>query len=292
MAFSGIDEVDFRAIGQLSQEGGFPPFESINPKSREFIKTVSAIFSSIVMLPIDRITAKKAVGQPITQKVVLEIAKKPLEGGAARLTNSCLGSALTFGGSAALYPHLQHIYPTTPLVSSALSLAGGSMLDRLLTAPLATLALRMQTQDKTFSMALHETLESKTPWRSLYTGTPSLLIRDFLYLPICIPLAETLKGCFRSNKHSPLTDFFKSTLAFTVSGTAASALCYPFQYMGLMQKDSPHLVSMKHVFLKTVRENGFFGFYRGYKLATLRIALYNGFFGGAVSLGERWVNKP
>ena len=44
-----------------------------------------------------------------------------------------------------------------PLWTSAMALAGGTVLDRFVTSPLGTLGLRMQTQDKTFFTALHET---------------------------------------------------------------------------------------------------------------------------------------
>ena len=286
MAFSDIENIDYRSIGQMSQEGSFPPFDGINPKSPAFVRALSAIFASTMMLPVDRIAAKKIVGQPITRRVVLDIAKKPLEGGIPRLTNSYVGSSLTYGGSAALYPHLRNLFPTSSLLTP-LSLAGGSLLDRIVTAPLATVVLRMQTQDKTFFNTLFEILDSKTPWRSLYTGTPSLMIKDLLYLPICIPLAEKLRNLSPTDKPSPLIDFFRATLAFTIGGIAASAVSYPFQYIGLVQKDSLVPLSAKQVFAKTLKENGFFGFYRGYKLTTLRIALFNSFFGGGISIGER-----
>ena len=149
--------------------------------------------------------------------------------------------------------------------------------------------LRMQTQDKTFIKVLQETISSPRPIRSLYAGTPAFLIRDLLYLPICIPLAEKLKKASQSN--NGLTEFFKSTFAFTISGAAASALSYPFQYIGVVQKNSSTPLTMKQVFNKTRKESGFFGIYRGFGVASARIALYNCLFGSAISLGERILNR-
>jgi len=153
------------------------------------------------------------------------------------------------------------------------------------------LGLRMQTQDKSFILAFQETVSSQRPWRSLYAGTPALLIRDILYLPICIPMAEKLREVSLNNNSSPLTDFFKSTAAFIVSGTAASMLSYPFQYIGVVQKNGATPLTIRQVFVRTRRESGFFGVYRGFGMATGRIALYNCLFGGAISIGERILNR-
>jgi hypothetical protein len=280
-----------RSVGQLSQEGNFHSFEKTNSKSREIIRGTSSIFTSLMMLPADRVVAKKIVGQVITRDTLREIAKKPFLGIAPRLTNAFLGSCLTFGGSATFQEPLQQKYPMSPMLTSAMALAGGTVLDRALTAPLGTLGLRMQTQDKTFFKTLQETIRSQRPIRSLYAGTPALMIRDLLYLPICLPLAEKLRGASQNNKPSPLTEFLKSTLAFTFSGTIASALSYPFQYIGVMQKNTSTPLTMKQVFNMTRKESGFFGVYRGFGVASVRIALYNCLFGGAISIGERILNR-
>ncbi|HEY5235060.1 MAG TPA: MC/SLC25 family protein, partial [Rhabdochlamydiaceae bacterium] len=263
----------------------------IHPKSREVIRATSSIFTSLMMLPVDRMVAKKIVGQVINRETLQEIAKKPFLGIAPRLTNAFLGSFLTFGGSAAFHGPLEQRYPMAPILTSAMALAGGTMLDRVVTAPLGTLGLRMQTQDKTFFTALHETICSERPLRSLYAGTPALLMRDLLYLPVCIPMAEKLRGVSTNNNPSPLTEFFKSTLAFTISGTAASTLSYPLQYIGVEQKNTSTPLTMKQVFAKARKESGLFGVYRGFGMATGRIALYNCLFGGVISLGERLVNR-
>jgi hypothetical protein len=191
--------------------------------------------------------------------------------------NSFMGSCLIFGGSAVFHGHLKEKYPMAPLWTSALALAGGTVLDRFVTTPLGTLGLRMHTQDKTFFTTLQEIFSSHRPWRSLYAGTPALLMRDLLYLPVCIPLAENLRSSFSKHNPSSLTPFFQTTLAFFISGTAASTLSYPFQYIGVMQKNYP--LTVKQVFAKTLKESGCFGFYRGFKLATGRMALYNCLFG-------------
>jgi hypothetical protein len=272
--------VEYRPIEQLPQES-MHPFE----KSGDVNRTISSIVTSVLLLPIDRMIAKKTVGQEITRETVRDIAKKPFLGAAPRLMNSFLGSCLTFGGSAAFHRELKEKYPATPLFTSALALAGGTVMDKIITAPLGTLVVRMQTQDKTFSTVFREAMGSQKPLRSLYTGTPSLLIRDLLYLPVSIPLAEKLRSSF-PKEHSPLADFVKSTTVFALSGTAASTLSYPFQYMGLVQKDFAKPLSMRQVFAKTRRENGFFGLYRGFGMASGRIALYNCLFGGAISICE------
>lgn len=289
MLFSEVEEIDYRSAGQLPQEGSFPPFDRIDPKSKQFIRTLSAIFSSTLMLPIDRIAAKKTVGQSITPQVVLEVAKSPLKGGIPRLTNSFMGSFITFGGSAALEPAFDQLFPASPRLASALSLAGGATLDRVITAPLATVVLRMQTQDKTFFAALTEITASQNPRKMFYAGTPALVTRDVLYLPICILLAEHLRNFSLINRPSPLLELFTSTLAFTIGGTVAVSLCYPLQYIGVVQKDFPTSITAEQVAKKTLSENGVLGFYRGYKLATVRIALFNSFFGGGIVLGERLV---
>jgi hypothetical protein len=54
-----------------------------------------------MMLPADRVVAKKIVGQMISRETLREIAKKPFLGIASRLTNAFLGSLLTFGGTVA-----------------------------------------------------------------------------------------------------------------------------------------------------------------------------------------------
>ncbi len=294
MGISEFKEVN-RSVGQLSQEGNFPLFDPLsdkaNPKSQEIIRATSSIFTSIMMLPVDRVVAKKTVGLEITRETLREIAKKPFLGLIPRLTNAFLGSLLTFGGSALFLGPLQQKYPMSPILTSAMALAGGTMLDRVVTAPLGTLSLRMQTQDKTFFTVLHETIRSGRPLRSLYAGTSAMLIRDLLYLPICIPLAEELRGATPKNNPSLLIEFFKSTLAFTVSGTAASVLSYPFQYIGVVQKNSPISLTIKQVFTKARKANGIFEVYRGFGIATGRIALYNCLFGSAISLGERLVHR-
>lgn len=290
METNDFKEID-RSVGQLSQEGNFHLFEKANSKSREIIRGTSSIFTSLMMLPADRVVAKKIVGQAITRETLREIAKKPFLGIAPRLTNAFLGSLFTFGGSATFQGPLQQKYPMSPMLTSAVALAGGTVLDRVLTAPLATLGLRMQTQDKTFINALQETISSPRPIRSLYAGTPALLMRDLLYVPICIPMAEKLRGASSNNNRAPLTDFFKSTLAFTVSGTIASVLSYPFQYIGVVQKNTSTPLTMKQVFNLARKESGFFGVYRGFGIASVRIALYNCLFGGAISIGERILNR-
>lgn len=276
-----------RSIGQLAQEGSFPP--EVNPKSKELIRATSSIFTSLVMLPADRVIAKKIVGQTITKETLHEIAKKPFLGAAPRLMNTFMGSCLIFGGSAVFHGQLQQKYPMAPLLTSAMALAGGTVLDRVITTPLGTLGLRMQTQDKTFFTTLQEIISSNRPLRSLYAGTPALLIRDLLYLPVCIPMAEKLRSSFSNNTASSLTPLFQSTLAFFVSGTAASTLSYPFQYIGIMQKNYP--LTAKQVFAKTLKESGCFGFYRGFKMAIGRMGLYNCLFGSAISIGERLTNR-
>ncbi len=288
MEMSEFEKVD-RSVGQLSQAENFPLFGKGNPKSQEVIRAASSIFTSLVMLPADRLVAKKTVGQLITRETLREIAKRPFLGLAPRLTNAFLNSLLTFGGAAAFQEPLQQKYPMSPSLTSAMALAGGTVLDRVLTAPLGTLGLRMQTQDKTFIKALQEAISSPRPIRSLYAGTPALLVRDLLYLPICIPLAEKFRGASQSNNR--LTEFFQSTLAFTISGAAASALSYPFQYIGVVQKNSSTPVTMRQVFNKARKESGFFGIYRGFGVASARIALYNCFFGSAISIGERILNR-
>lgn len=288
METSEFEKIE-RSIGQLSQAENFPLFGKSNPKSQEVIRAASSIFTSLMMLPADRLIAKKTVGQLITRETLKEIAKKPFLGLAPRLTNSFLNSLLTFGGAAAFKEPLQQKYPLSPSLTSALALAGGTVLDKVVTAPLGTLGLRMQTQDKTFIKALQETISSPRPIRSLYAGTPAFLIRDLLYLPICIPLAEKLRGASQSNNR--LTEFFKSTFAFTISGAAASVFSYPFQYIAILQKNSSIPLTMKQVFNKAKKEGGFFGIYRGFGIASARIALYNCFFGSAISLGERILNR-
>jgi hypothetical protein len=285
MLFSEVEEVDYRSMAQLPQEGGFSPWGNINPKSLELLRATSAIATSFFMLPVDRIVAKKIVGQKINRDTLREIAKNPFLGATPRISSAFLSSFLTFGGSAVLQERFEQKYPTTPLVATALALAGGSAIDRLITSPLGTVVVRMQTQNKTFSKVIHEAVESKSPSRSLYRGTPALFIRDVLYLPVCIPLAEKFKSLFPSSS-SPFIEFFRSTVSYIVSGTMASSICYSFQVIGLIQKDSAVSISMKEVFQKIVRENGLRGMYRGFGFSTLRLALYNCFFGGGIALGE------
>lgn len=244
-----------------------------------------SIFTSIFMLPADRIIAKKIVGQLITKKVLYGIAKQPFLGAAPRLTNSVTGSCLTFGSAAIFDEQLKEKYPKAPFGTSSMALAGGTVLEKAITSPLATLILRMQIQDKKFFIALTEIFRSQRPIKSLYAGTSALLIRDLLYVPVCIPLAEKLKATFSTSHSSSLTLFFQSALAFSFSGTAASLLSHPFQYIGISQKNTPHPI--RQIFAKTFRERGVLGFYRGFKLSTGRLFLHNCFFGSAFYLGER-----
>ena len=91
-----------RSIGQLAQEGSFPP--EVNPKPKERIRTTSSIFTSFLMLPADRVIAKKIVGQTITKETLHKIAKKPFLGAAPRLMNAywdlvwCLADRQSFMG--------------------------------------------------------------------------------------------------------------------------------------------------------------------------------------------------
>jgi hypothetical protein len=91
MGISNFKEVD-RSVGQLSQEGNFPLFdplsEKANPKLQEIIRGVCSIFTSLMMLPVDRVVAKKTVGLEITRETLREIAKKPFLGLTPRL-NEC-----------------------------------------------------------------------------------------------------------------------------------------------------------------------------------------------------------
>ncbi len=112
-----------------------------------------------------------------------------------------------------------------------------------------------------------------------------MTLRDFSLLSLGIPLAEKL------SRTQEKPSFFRSTMAFVASGIAASFLSYPFQYIGLMQKNSSTPVSMRAVFAKTFHEQGLLGVYRGFGMATGRIALYNLLFGAAFSLGERIVRN-
>ncbi|HEX4840242.1 MAG TPA: MC/SLC25 family protein [Rhabdochlamydiaceae bacterium] len=272
-----------KSIGQLPQGSNFPPLE--NSKSKELVLAMASIFTSIFMLPVDRIFAKKIVGQLVTKTVLYQIAKQPFLGVAPRLTNSVTGSCLTFGTAAIFHEQLKKKYPNAPYETFAISLAGGTVIEKAITSPLATLLLRMQIQDKKFFNVLTEIFHSQRPIKSLYAGTTVLLIRDFLYVPVCIPLAEKLKATFSTSHSSSLTLFFQSTLAFSFSGTAASLLSHPFQYIGISQKNNPHPI--RQIFAKTFRERGVLGFYRGFKLSTGRLFLYNCFFGSAIYLGER-----
>jgi|GEM_PF-1731467 len=276
-----------KSVGQLSQGSDFPPLENL--KSKGLVLAMCSIFTSLFMLPADRIIAKKIVGQLITKKVLHEIAKQPFLGAVPRLTNSVTGSCLTFGSAALLHEQLKEKYPKDPFGASAMALAGGTVLEKGITSPLATLTLRMQIQDKKFFIALTEIFRSQHPIKSLYAGTSALLIRDLLYLPVSIPLAEKLKATFSTSHSSSLTLFFQSALAFSFSGTAASILSHPFQYIGIQQKNNP--LTVRQIFAKTLSESGVFGFYRGFKLSAGRICLYNCFFGSAISLGERLVKR-
>jgi len=291
MSISGLDtlsELEHRSMGQLTQEG----FAEINHKAGALVRGISSIATGIIMLPVDRIVAQQTVGK-FTRASLSDIAKRPFLGAIPRLMNAFLGSFLTFGGSAAFHAPLQERYPHAPYTISALALAGGSLLDRIVTTPLGTLGLRMQTQNKTFMETLRETIRSGRPWRSIYAGTFAMMLRDVSYLPVCIPAAEKLTSLFAKNNgnSSYFTQFVASTAAFVASGTAASFFSHPLLRIGLMQKDSPTPISMKKVFTNTLREHGPFGVYRGFKAATGRMAAFNFVFAGAISLGEHIVKK-
>jgi hypothetical protein len=59
------DAVD-RSIGQLAQEGNFP--SEVNPKSKDLVRATSSIFTSFLMLPADRIIAKKSSAKRLQKK--------------------------------------------------------------------------------------------------------------------------------------------------------------------------------------------------------------------------------
>jgi hypothetical protein len=291
MTISNFEKAGYRSVGQQSQDQHVGYAEKINPKSRELVRGTASVLTTVCMLPIDRLIAKKVVGQGITRETFYTIIKKPFLGAIPRLINTSISSFFTFGGSAAFYGPIQRKYPNSPFLTGALSLAGGTILDRIVTAPLGTLGLRMQTQDKTFLITWHEACRLNSPLRSLYAGTSALLLRDILYLPISIPLAEKFRSSFANNNSSPLTELVRSTLAFVASGTVASIISYPFRYIGLVQKDSLTSISIRQVFIKTCRENGYSGVYRGFGMAIGRIAFFNLLFGATISVGERIAKK-
>ncbi len=259
----------------------------IDPKIREIIKGACSIFSSVCMAPLDRIIATKMVGKKrITREYLCEIAKKPFLGAGPRQLSQALGSFFTFGGAAALHTPLEHQLPQYPTAVSALSLAGGTLLDRIVTSPLTTLGFRMQTQDKNLRAIFRGVMKTGRPWRTLYAGTPALMMRDLCYLPVCIPMAETMNRFFSPKKEPTL---FMSSISFIVSGSIASILSYPWQYIGLMQKDSLEQVSVRKLFCKTLHERGPFGFYRGFGVTVGRMSIFNLLFGGSIALVERFV---
>jgi hypothetical protein len=258
----------------------------INPKIREIIKGACSIFSSVCMAPLDRIIAVKMIGKKITREHLCEIAKKPFLGAGPRQLSQSLGALFTFGGAAALHTPLQHQLPQYPTTVSALSLAGGTLLDRIMTSPLTTVGFRMQTQGRNFGEIFREALKTGRPWRTLYAGTPALMMRDLCYLPVCIPMAETMNRFF-SPKQEPT--LFMTTLSFIASGSIASILSYPWQYIGLMQKDSLEQLSVRKLFCKTLHERGPSGFYRGFGATLGRMSIFNLLFGGSIALIERLV---
>jgi len=253
---------------------------------KEAIKGACSIFSSICMAPVDRLVATTMIGKKINREHLCEIAKKPFLGAGPRLMSQSLGAFFTFGGAAALQTPLQQHFPHYPTAVSALSLAGGTLLDRILTSPLTTLGFRMQTQGKDLGEIMRETLKTGKPWKVLYAGTPALMMRDLCYLPVCIPMAESMSK-FYSEKKEP--SLFASTLSFIASGSIASVLSYPWQYIGLMQKDSLERVSVRKLFCKTLHERGPLGFYRGFGITLGRMAFFNLLFGGTIALAERFV---
>lgn len=260
----------------------------IDPTFKEIIKGACSIFSGVCLAPLDRIVAIKMKEKKIKREHLCEIRKKPFLGAGPRLMSQSLGSLFTFGGAAALHAPLEHQFPDHPTAVSSLSLAGGTLLDRIITSPLTTLGFRMQTQGKDLRMIFCEVMKTGRPWSTLYAGTPALMLRDLCYLPVCIPMAEYMNRSFSKKKEPNL---FVSTLSFIASGTIASFLSYPWQYIGLMQKDSLVQISARQLFCKTFHEQGLLAFYRGFGATLGRMSLFNLLFGGSIALVERFTKS-
>ncbi|MBS0648340.1 MAG: hypothetical protein JSS10_03835 [Verrucomicrobia bacterium] len=260
----------------------------IDPTFREVIKGTSSIFSSLCTTPIDRIVAAKMTGKKITRTYLCEIAHQPFLGAGPRLMSQSLGTLFTFGTAAALYAPLEQNFPHHPIAASSLALAAGTLLDRITTSPMTTLGFRMQTQEKRLGEVFQEILKTGRPWRSLYAGTLTLMIRDLCYLPICIPLAEYINRFFAKRKEPSLA---LSTATFIASGTVASCLSYPWQYIGMIQKDSLVPISAMQVIKNTWTQRGFLGFYQGFGINLGRLAFLNLVFGASVSLVESFLKS-
>jgi hypothetical protein len=260
----------------------------IDPTFREVIKGASSIFSSFCMAPVDRLVAAKTVGNKITRAYLCEIAHQPFLGACPRLFNQFVGTVLTFGMAAALNKPLEQKFPHHPVAVSSLALAAGTLLDRITTSPMTTLGFRMQTQKKGLGEVFREIVKTGRPWQSMYAGTSALMIRDLCYFPICIPLAESINRFFAKKREPSLA---LSTASFIASGTAASCLSYPWQYIGMIQKDSLAPISALKVIKNTWQERGFLGFYRGFGINLGRLAFLNLLFGASISLVESFLKS-
>lgn len=259
----------------------------IDPTFREVIKGASSIFSSFCMAPVDRLVAAKTVGKKITRAYLCEVAHQPFLGAGPKLLNQFIGNIFIFGTAAALTNPLQQQF-NNPMAASSLSLAAGSLLDRMTTSPMTTLGFRMQTQKKQFAEVFQEILKTGKPWKTMYAGTSALVIRDLFYLPVFIPMAEAINRFFGQRKDPSLV---LSTASFIASGTVASCLSYPWQYIGMIQKDSLASISAFKVIKNTWQKRGFLGFYQGFGINLGRLTLVNFLFGASISLVESFLKS-
>ena len=240
-----------------------------------FQNIIQGTFLNFIMSPFDRVVSKLSAGQSLNAEQLKNIAKRPMLGAGTSTASLPVGSLISWSSSSYFNKRLSEYLPSFPGFVAAVSSAGGTFLDKLITSPLSTISSHMQREDKSFSTVIREIVFKKRPVRTLYAGAPSVLARDLVYMPICLPAAEYAQN----STSSPSNEYSRTTSSPMFTATATTFLNYTWHYLSPLTTDPTSRL------FNTFREHGFSLFKMR---APSRIGLVQGFLGGICAGTEQF----
>ncbi len=158
---------------------------------------------------------------------------------------------------------------------------GGIFLDKLITSPLIALGFRVQTEGIDLKKAIQDVAVSKNPFKTIYAGTSTLMMRELVYLPFFFPMIDlTRRTLFPKMLESPSNRLLQASTESIYYGGLTTILNCAWQYF----KPLPlPVISVKKVVTDSYYEDGIWKCYRGFKTPPGRMLLINCLYSGVIA---------
>jgi solute carrier family 25 protein 39/40 len=148
-------------------------------------------------------------------------------------------------------------------------------------SPLELLRTRIQASSQTSNRHIYNSIRvlvQENGWKSLWRGLSSTLWRDVPFSAIYWFSYEHTFAFMKTHEWVS-SDFLNSFSSGCVCGSLAAVLTHPFDLLKTIQqisvntgKDHSKAISMSRVVRKVVRDEGYFGLYRGLGPRLLKVA--------------------